>query len=508
MILHHEFVATAKKYSTKLAIIDRTLNRRLTYSKALIAALILAKKFRRHHETIIGVMAPTSAGGLLAVLGLLMAGKIPAMINYSTGAESNAKYAQKKCGFSTIVTSRALLDKIKCPLIPGMVCLEDVMEEINVLDKIGAALKTKRSTGSILRSFPEVNIDDTVVILFTSGSEKDPKAVQLTHRNIGSNIKDVVQVFELTSDDSMMAMLPLFHVFGHTTQFWLPLLTGMTNVTYAIPYDYKTIPVIMREEKTTMTASTPIFFANYLKESTPGDFETMRIMVAGADKCPERLRQGYKEKHGIELLEGYGTTETSPVISANTHQANRPGSIGKVLPNVQVKIADVDTEETLPPGKEGKILVKGDLVMKGYYGDEKQTAEKIKDGWYDTGDMGVLDEEGFLWHKGRFKRFVKIGGEMVSLVRVESLLEEMIPPEASCCVVDIPDEVKGAKIVAAVTEEIGDIVELLTDKLPTIAIPKQVVVFPELPKMASGKLDFRAITQMVEEKLSGNQAKS
>lgn len=502
MILHHEFVAIVKKFGKKLAIVDRLLNRRLTYSKALIASLILAKKFRRFDESIIGVMAPTSAGGYLAVLGLLMAGKVPAMINYSTGAEDNAKYAQKKCKFSTIITFRALLEKIKCPLIPGMICLEDVMEEITIINKLGAALRTKLSTASIINSFPKANIDDNVVILFTSGSEKEPKAVQLTHRNIGSNIKDAVEVFELTSEDKMMAMLPLFHVFGHMSQFWLPFLTGMTTVTYAVAYDYKTIPVIMREEKTTMTASTPIFFANYLKESTPGDFQTMRIMVAGADKCPDWLREGYKEKHGIELLEGYGTTETSPVISANTPKVNRPGSIGKVLPNVKVKIVDIDTAETLPAGQEGKILVKGDLVMKGYYEDEEQTAEKIKDGWYDTGDIGMLDEDGFLWHRGRFKRFVKIGGEMVSMVRVESVLEEMLPAGVSCCVVDVPDKVKGAKLVAAVTEEIDDIVDLLADKLPPIAIPKQTVVFPELPKMATGKLDFRTITQMVRETLS------
>lgn len=505
MILHHEFIKNAKRLGSKMAIIDRTTDKRVTYSKALIASLILAKKFKKHPEGFIGVMVPTSAGCFLATLGVLMAGKVPVMINYSTGAADNCEYAQNKCGFKTIITSRALLERIRCPIVPGMIFLEDLMSEIGTTDKLGAALRSKLPAGAIVRSLPPASEDDDVVILFTSGSEKEPKAVELTHRNISSNVRDVRQVFDLREEDVLMAILPLFHVFGYTVNFWLPLMVGMTTVTCANPLDYKNIPLFIREERATMIAATPIFFAGYLRESQPGDFETLRLLVAGADKTPDSLRQGYWAKHKKVLLEGYGCTETSPVVSVNTPEHNRPGSIGLPLPSVQVKIADVESGRELPPGKEGKILVRGELVMKGYFDDLEETSLRVRDGWYDTGDMGMLDEDGYLWHRGRLKRFVKIGGEMVSLVRTENALEKHLPEGVGCCVVEVPDSKKGAKIVAAVTRKVDEraVLKNLAKELSAIALPKQFVVIPDMPKMGSGKVDFRTVGRLVREAIAG-----
>jgi len=502
MIMHHAFIKTAKKYGKKVAIVDRTRNSRVTYSKALIASTILTKKIKAHEDKYIGIMVPTSAGCMLATLGTLMAGKIPVMINYSTGAEENCRYAQNKIGFKTILTSAALLEKINCPLLEGMICLEDIMKSINLGDKLGAALKSALSPGLIIKSLPPADLDDTIVILFTSGSEKDPKAVQLTHRNISSNVTDAMDVFKLSSDDIILSELPMFHSFGQTVDFWLPISQGMTAVTYANPLDYKTIPSIICEEKVTMIAATPIFFGGYLKESKEGDFKTTRIVIAGADKCPDWLRDGFKKKHNIILLEGYGATETSPVVSANTPWDNKPGSIGKPFPSVQVKITDINTGKDLGTDTEGKILVKGDIVMKGYYGDIEETALHIKDGWYDTGDMGIIDNDGYLWHRGRLKRFVKIGGEMVSLVKSESVLEGLLPDGVSCCVVDVPDPKKGARLIAAVTEKVDEkeLRKKLGKQLPPINVPSQFMVFDELPKMGSGKVDFRSITDMVRQK--------
>jgi len=503
MILHHEFVNTAKKFSKKMAIIDKTTDKNVPYARSLIAALILAKKMKKYEDKYIGVMIPTSAGCFLTNLGILMAGKVPAMINYSTGAAENCEYAQNKCGFKTIITSRALLEKINCRMVDGMVCIEDIMEDISTGDKLSAALKSKLPTKMITNSFPHTLTDDTVVILFTSGSEKEPKAVQLTHKNIGSNMKAAIEVFQLTSDDIIMSILPLFHVFGQSVNFWLPMMLGSTAVTYANPLDYKTIPKIIKEYKTTMIAGTPIFFAGYLRESSPGDFESLRVIVAGADKVSDWLRDGFQKKHNKVLLEGYGTTETSPVISANTYESAKSGSIGLPFPGVQVKITDINTGETLSAGQEGKILTKGDHVMKGYFDDIEETSMRIKDGWYDTGDMGVMDEDGFLWHRGRLKRFVKIGGEMISLVKTERVLEEILPDGVSCCVVDIPDPRKGARLAAAVTQKVNDkeIIKKLSDRLPAIAIPNQFILFDELPKMGTGKVDFRTTTEMVKKKL-------
>jgi acyl-[acyl-carrier-protein]-phospholipid O-acyltransferase/long-chain-fatty-acid--[acyl-carrier-protein] ligase len=507
MVLHQEFIKIARKYPDKLAVIDRTTEKKVTYSKALIASFVLAGKFRKYPDGFIGIMIPTSAGCILSILGVLMAGKVPVMINYSTGAAGNAEYAQRKCGFKTIIASRALLEKIGCRMVPGMVMIEDLMEEVSAADKIKGLIKSKLPLNILLRSVHQGDPDDNLVILFTSGSEKDPKAVQLTHRNIGSNVMDIAKVLTVTQDDIMLANLPLFHVFGHNVDLWLPLLFGMTIVSYANPLEYRKICTIVREEKVTLMVGTPSFFSGYLRQSEAGDFASVRVAVAGADKTPDSLRAGFIEKHDLELCEGYGTTETSPVVSTNLPNANKPGSVGRVLPSARVKIVDINSGATLPPGSEGKILVKGDLVMKGYFDDIEETSLRIKDGWYETGDMGLLDEEGYLWHRGRLKRFVKIGGEMVSLVRVESVLLGLLPDGVDCCVVEVPDSLKGARIVAALTEAINEKKTLkgMAEELPAIALPKQFVVLGEFPKMGSGKIDFRTITDMVRQQLQSNK---
>jgi acyl-[acyl-carrier-protein]-phospholipid O-acyltransferase/long-chain-fatty-acid--[acyl-carrier-protein] ligase len=503
MLLHQEFIKNAKKYGEKTAIIDRTLDKKFSYSKTLIASMILTDKVKKYHDGFIGIMVPTSAGCMLSILGVLMAGKVPVMINYSTGAADNAEYAQNKCGFKTIIASRALLEKIGCRLVPGMVFIEDIMQQVRTADKVKALLKSKLPLRFLLKAVHQGEADDNLVILFTSGSEKDPKAVQLTHRNIGSNVTDIGKVLKVTCEDVMLANLPLFHVFGHNVDFWLPLLFGMTIVSYANPLEYKKICTIVREEKVSLMVGTPSFFFGYLRQSEPGDFSSLRVAVAGADKAPDSLRAGFLKKHGLELCEGYGATETSPVVATNLPGANKPGSVGRVLPSVRVKIVDINSGETLPPGGEGKILVKGDLVMKGYFDDLEETSLRIKDGWYETGDMGVLDEEGYLWHRGRLKRFVKIGGEMVSLVRVESVLLSVLPEGIDCCVVEVPDSLKGARIVAALTQDVNEkkILKRMADELPAIALPKQFVVLDEFPKMGSGKIDFRTITDMVRQQL-------
>lgn len=504
MLLHQRFIKTAKQFGDKLAIVDRHSNRRLTYSNALIATLILAEKFKAYDPGFIGIMIPNSAGSALAILGTVMSGRTPVMINYSTGAAANVEYAQKKCAFRTVLTSKALLEKIKCPVLPGMVFLEDIMERITSGEKINAAMKSKLPSFILRRMIHQGDIEDTVAVLFTSGSEKEPRAVQLSHRNIGSNIRSIFKAIEFSDHDNMLANLPYFHVFGLTVNFWLPILSGMTLVTYTNPLDFKAICDAVREEKVTLMVGTPTILAGYLRKSETGDFQSLRVLISGADKCPHSLRDGFLEKHRIPLLEGYGATETSPVITVNTPRYNRPGSVGKVLPNVRVLIENCQTGKECRPGETGKILVKGDLVMKGYFDDFEETCLHIRQGWYDTGDMGYLDRDGYLWHVGRLRRFIKIGGEMISLVRVEDALETLLPPETSCCVVEIPDAVKGAKIIAVVTQAVNDkeILKKMSEQLPNIALPRQFVIMEDLPKMGSGKIDFRTITERVRDMLA------
>jgi acyl-[acyl-carrier-protein]-phospholipid O-acyltransferase/long-chain-fatty-acid--[acyl-carrier-protein] ligase len=501
MLLHHQFVKMAKKNAGKFAVIDKTTGKSVTYSRALIGALILKSKFEKYEKGFIGIMIPTSAGCALATVGALMSGRIPVMINYSTGAEGNALYAQKKCKFKTIITSKALLEKINCPLIDGMVLIEDLMADVTTADKLKAAIKTKLPLGMLLKSIHQGDENDTAAILFTSGSEKDPKAVQLTHRNITSNIENFSSYVKISGDDIMLANLVFFHIFGLTVNLWVSFYHGMTMITYANPLDFQAISNIAREEKPTIMVGTPSFFWGYLHKSEPGDFKSLRLMVAGADKCPDALRDGFMQKHGVTLLEGYGATETSPVISVNSLEFNRPGSTGKVIPGMQVRLENFETGEACTIREVGKVFVKGDSVMKGYYDDPDLTSEALIDGWYNTGDMGFFDEDGYLWHAGRFKRFAKIGGEMVSLVKVENTLEKYLPVGVSCCVVEVSDEKKGAAIVATVTIEVNktEILKKMGTELPNIALPKHFIVIRELPMMGTGKIDFRSVTKIVQD---------
>ena len=507
-MLHQEFVRNAKKYSKKFAIKDKTTKSDVTYGRALIGALILAKKFQKYDRGYIGIMIPTSAGCALATVGALMSGRVPVMINYSTGAEKNARYAQEQCNFKTIIASKALLDKINCPVIEGMVLIEDIMKGVTTGEKLKAALATKLPVKAILNRIHKGDEDDNCAILFTSGSEKDPKVVQLTHRNISSNIISFCDYVGITSEDIILANLVFFHIFGLTVNLWVTFVKGMTMVSYANPTEFQTICNIAREEAPTVMVGTPSFFWGYLQKSEPGDFKSLRIMVAGADKCPDALREGYKKKHGVTLLEGYGATETSPVVSVNTLEFNRPGSIGKIIPEVEVKIENLETGKACKTGEVGKILVKGDLVMKGYLGAPEMTAESIVDGWYNTGDMGYMDKDGYLWHSGRFKRFVKIGGEMVSLVKVENVMEQYLPEGVSCCIVEIPDEIKGSTIVAAVTQEVNKVAILrnMAKDLPNIALPRQFFVLGDLPMMSTGKIDFRTVTELVNDLVNNPDA--
>ena len=504
MLLHHRFIEVARTHGDKLAIHDHTANRKLTYQRSLIGALILTRIFAKLEKGNIGLMVPTSAGCLLAKLGILMSGRTPVMINYSTGAEQNARYAQKKCDFRTIVTSRALLEKIECPHVDGMIYLEDIMASVTTLAKVRAAVLAKLPAAVLKRLVRGGRPDDNAVILFTSGSEKDPKAVQLTHRNIGANIAACSERFRFTENEVFLSTLPYFHVFGLTVNMWIPLCHGNTILTYANPLDYKKVCSIVREGKATLMVGTPSFFWGYLRKSEPGDFTSLRIALCGADKCSNALRDAFREKHGMELYEGYGATECSPVIAANSPEDNRPGSVGKPIGGLRVRIENYETGEECAPGEDGRILIKGDSVMKGYFNDFEQTSLHIRRGWYDTGDMGNIDEDGYLWHVGRLKRFVKIGGEMVSLVKIEEVLDRLLPEDAHCCVVEIPDAIKGARIVAVTTVAVDqkNVKKRMGEQLPAIAVPKTFLVMDSLPKMGSGKIDFRAITELAREQLT------
>ena len=498
-MLQHRFIERARKHPNKVAINDKATLRDVTYSRALLGALVLARRFQKLERGRIGILLPTSSGSALAVVGALMGGLTPVMINYSTGAAKNCEYAQAQCDFRTIVTARALLERVGCEELPDMVFMEDIMAGLGRCEKLLAYLKSRLPLGLLKRISGSGDLDSPAVILFTSGSEKDPKGVQLTQRNILSNIDSFSDMMDLHGMDRMLALLPCFHVFGLTIHLWTPLCLGMTAITYPNPLDFKVIARLIKEEKPQLLVGTPFFLEGYARQSRPGDFASVDLAVAGADKCPESLRQLYREKHNLDILEGYGTTETSPVISVNPRDGNRPGSIGVPIPGTLVRIENIDSGKDCAPGETGKIMVKGEGVMSGYLNDMAESHLRLKSGWYDTGDLGVIDEDGYLWHKGRLKRFVKIGGEMISLVNVEETLNAVIGEDVACCAVELPDARRGSRIIAVTNKPIDerDVARKLAEQLPNLALPKKYVVVDELPTMGSGKIDFRTLTDIV-----------
>lgn len=494
MNLHEKLIKVIKKHPKNTAVIDSATGKNYTYGKLLLASMLFAGIIKKQQGEFIGIMMPMSAGAFISVLAAMISGKVPVMINYSTGAENNVRYARKKCGFRTVITSKKLCDKLGIADTSGMIFAEDIVNSVTVFQKLTAFFKSLFPYYFISKKTPE----DIAVLLFTTGSEKEPKVVMLTHDNISSNVESLSELFIFDSHDTFTGVLPLFHIFGLTTSFFLPLLSGSAVNTFANPLEYKYVAEGIKKNKNTIITATPTFLRGYCMKSEPGDLKTLRIIMAGGDKLTKNLKEMWEHKHGLEVLEGYGTTETSPVISVNTQEKNRFGSIGQVIPGAKVKIIDIDTEQPLPAGQEGKIYVKGRLVMKGYFNDMEETSLHIRNGWYDTGDIGLIDEDGFLWHKGRLKRFVKIGGEMISLTAVENVVERYISEDDQCCAAEIPHVTKGAEIVVATTSDMEESVikKKLAAHLPPIAIPKKILYFNELPLMGNGKVNFREVEDM------------
>ncbi len=509
--LHQRFIKVAKKLPSHMAVYDQATGKDFTYGRMLIASLILKEHIQKIRGKYVGLMLPTSAGCMLSILGTLFAGKIPVMINYSTGALDNCRYARDKCSFKTVITSKKLLEKLNLEPIDHMIFIEDILTKVTVVDKIKAAMLSKLPyliLKGLVHSGP---LSEVSVILFTSGSEKEPKAVQLSHKNILHNADAVPQLVHLDENDVFMAILPLFHVFGLTTNFWIPLLLGSSMVAHPNPLEYQTVSGLVRKYRATFMTATPSFFYGYLQKSDPGDFASLRFAIAGADKLPEKVYEGFQKKHGIAVYEGYGATETSPVISSTYPGVHKLGSVGPPLPGVQVRIQDIHTDRVLGPNEEGKILVKGDMVMEGYLGDYEETSLRIHNGWYDTGDIGVIDSDGYIWHRGRLKRFVKVGGEMVSLVKVEDVLSRLLPEDVICCVVDIPNPTKGADVVAAVANgnfDMKKVLRQLKKELPSIAVPRQFYVIEDIPMMSSGKVNFRQVEKICREQSAKDEKSS
>jgi acyl-[acyl-carrier-protein]-phospholipid O-acyltransferase/long-chain-fatty-acid--[acyl-carrier-protein] ligase len=521
-LLHLRFLKTAKRRWFTRAVADSS-GRELSFGKLLIGSLALAGWLRRHRpdDRMVGVLLPASVAGVLANVALLCAGKVAVNLNFTAGAEAMAT-AARQCAMTTIITSRQFLAKAKLEEPAGALYVEDVIEAVPAARRAPLALACfLLPTAAIARLFDlkRQRPDDSACVLFSSGSTGAPKGVVLSHNNILSNIEAVAQVLWLARDDRVMGVLPFFHAFGLTGTLWLPLVCGIGAVYHPNPLDAKTIGKLVAKHRATALITTPTFCQAYLRSCEAADFASLRHVVVGAEKLQPALTAAFQEKFGLTLLEGYGCTEMGPVIAVNRHdvadgavrqQGHKPGTVGHPIPGVAARLVDPETGEALPADREGLLLVKGPSRMLGYLNDPGRTAAALRDGWYVTGDIAAIGNDGFIRITDRLARFSKIGGEMVPHGRIEEIMSGLAGVGA-CVVTAVADAQKGERLVAFYTAADGVSPDGLWQGLSASGLPKLWLPKPQniyrleaLPTLATGKVDLRRVKQLAQEQVAGD----
>jgi acyl-[acyl-carrier-protein]-phospholipid O-acyltransferase/long-chain-fatty-acid--[acyl-carrier-protein] ligase len=499
-------VETATNIPGRVALEDVTF-KELTYRRLLVGADLLAAEWRRRLGPAsgenVGVLLPNVNAQPVALLGLWAAQKVPAMLNFSTGLPTMLLCAQL-AGLKHIITSRQFLQKARLNLTVleeagiQLIYLEEVSAEISGWAKFAALTRHTFSTGAGLRAVP-LRPEQTAVVLFTSGSEGVPKGVELTHRNLLANIRQAIAVIDVTDDDRFFNALPLFHSFGLTGGTLFPLVRGCYTFLYPSPLHYRVVPTLVYDRVCTVLMGTNTFLNGYARKAHAYDFNSVRYLIAGAEKVQTATLDTWARKFGVRILEGYGATECSPLISLNTRMEPGVGTAGRLVPGLEHRLEPVEGVE-----EGGRLFVRGPNVMKGYLNPEANEKFRALAGWYDTGDIVHVDDDGFLHIRGRMKRFAKVSGEMVSLTAVEDALAGAFPAYGLRCqvaVVAVPDEDKGEKLVAVTNEPKLQLAEMRAavraKGLSNLCAPREVRVVRSIPKLGTGKTDHRALQRQL-----------
>lgn len=502
--LPQAFLQACKTFGAGRPCMEDMKPSKLNYGDTLKMAIALSRlagKLTQPHEAV-GVLMPNMASTVGLILGLQGSSRVPAMLNFTAGLEGMQSACTAAC-IRQILTSRVFIEKAELQsVVAGLKdvsihYLEDMRSGMTLLDKLWIGLGLK-FPGMALHA---ADAESPAVILFTSGTESKPKGVVLSHRAILANVSQVQAVIDITPQDKILNVLPVFHSFGFMAGVFLPMLSGAEVVLYPTPLHYKIIPEIAYDRNCTVLYGTSTFLGQYAKFAHPYDFHKMRYVIAGAEKLNENVRQTWIDKFGIRILEGYGATETAPVLAVNTPQAFLAGSVGQLLPAVEAKILPV-------PGiqRGGMLHVRGPNVMSGYLrfekpGELEPLASELGDGWYNTGDVAEIDAQGFVHILGRVKRFAKIAGEMISLEVVERLAVA-VSPEQQHATVAVADEKRGEAVIlfttdAAITREALQ-QAAREHGLPEIAVPRSVRIVEALPVMGTGKTDYQSLKKMAE----------
>lgn len=486
----------------------------MTYRRLVQASLVLGGKLSqltRRGENV-GIMLPNVLALPATLFGLNAFGRVAALLNFTAGVP-NLWSALRTATVRTVVTSRRFVETAKLEAVvealsgyetsPGrtvrVLYLEDIRAGITRSDKAKGALQA--AAASLVHSWYGLAPEQPAVILFTSGTEGVPKGVVLSNRNLVANAQQIRAFTEgvLIQTDSFLNPLPMFHSFGLTAGTLLPLFSGIRTVLYPSPLHYRQVAKLIGSVKATILLSTDTFLQGYVRAVQPEDLASIRYVVAGAERVKDTTREMWS-KAGATILEGYGVTECSPVVACNLPETNRPGTVGRLLPDIEHRIAPV-------PGLKscGRLSLRGPNIMLGYMlPDAPGVIVPPPDGWHDTGDIVSLDDEGFVTIRGRAKRFAKVAGEMVSLAAVESVVNALWP-DSNHVVIGIADMQKGEQLVLVTDRPDADkdsvIRYMREENLPSIWLPKSILIVPTIPVLGSGKIDLVATTELVRSKL-------
>jgi acyl-[acyl-carrier-protein]-phospholipid O-acyltransferase / long-chain-fatty-acid--[acyl-carrier-protein] ligase len=525
--VHRHFVRSAAHFRQlfRPCLIDTTTAkpRTLNYAKVLVGTMLISRwlKTQMGHERNVGVWLPSSVGGVLTNVALSFLGRTSVNLNYTSGIES-IRYAVMQTGLKAVITSKRFLARMPLDLGPDVkvILLEEAAGAIGKWRRIRAFLTVLLLPGWMIDRWVlglgGHSLDDIATIIYSSGSTGEPKGVMLSHRNIAANAESVVAHINVDHRDRVLGVLPFFHSFGYTITLWLPLVIGGSAVYHADPRQAKEIGEQCRKYRCTILLATATFLRFYLRRCEPDDFKTLRIIACGAEKLPVSLAKEFEAKFGVLPLEAYGCTELAPAVALNvpdqeiggTRQVgNKFGSVGQPCPGIAARIVDPETIKPLPIGQEGLLVVKGANVMVGYLDKPEQTAKVVVDGWYNTGDMGRIDADGFITLTGRLSRFAKIGGEMVPIEKIEDDMHAILgTADRLFAVAAVPDEKKGERLVVLYLPGMAMPVGELTTKLgehglPNLWIPSDRDFYPiaEMPVLGSGKLDLRRVKDIALE---------
>jgi acyl-[acyl-carrier-protein]-phospholipid O-acyltransferase / long-chain-fatty-acid--[acyl-carrier-protein] ligase len=512
------FVHSARAHSGRTAVADSTGASHTfgdTFLRAIAMGRVLARTWGEARH--VGLFLPPVVPSAIANLAVSLWGKVPVNLNYSA-SEEMVNSSIEQCGITHVLTSSRVLDKFKIVPRGTLILLEDIREQVTLADKLWAAAVSKlvplSALGLFLPGLRGVRLDEEATVIFTSGSTGDPKGVVLSHRNVLSNAHQINVQVEMKPDDVVLGILPFFHAFGFTVTLWTAMVVGLKVVYHFNPLDARTVGKLCEEHKVTILIGTPSFMRLYLKSCEGRQFATLTHLILGAEKLKPTFATEIQETLNIEALEGYGCTELSPVVAVNVPRevqlhggckvhGNRLGTVGLPLPGTWIKTIDPDTGEDLPPGSVGIVAVKGPQVMVGYLNRPEATAKVLRDGWYSTGDLGMVDPDGFLKITDRISRFSKIAGEMVPHVNVElALMQAAGLDEHQVAVTGVPDPKHGEKLCVLYTEmpmELAKVHQkLMSAGLPRLWVPslRDFLHIDQIPITGTGKIDLRALKEL------------